>query len=161
MEILASLGGPSYVVQRVREQEVIYLRPMPQDESDAIQSIDLAPLVRSGALQDISLTETEQETFVDLARQMDDGEAMTMAAAVHRGLALVTDDRVAKRIARSLSSPVEVVTTPAWVKRWADGSFPSAETISDVLKRIGIRAHYRPTATDPQYGWWTAHVNAN
>lgn len=44
------------------------------------------------------LVSEEEETYVNLALQLDDGEAATGALAIHRGAVVATDDRKAIRI---------------------------------------------------------------
>src|SRR5579872_976556 len=81
-EILASLGCLSYVVDRVRTTEVIYIRPLPEkDPTGALIPVDLAPLLESNALYEVALTADELMTFVAFATDVDDGEARTAAAA--------------------------------------------------------------------------------
>ncbi len=155
-EILSSLGCPSFVVNKVYEQEVIYLRPMAEDKSDNLEKIDLTPLMQQGLLQETILDQREQDMFVDLARELDDGEAMTLAAAIHRGFSLVSDDRVAWRLAREQNVPI--LTTPGWLKYWANISSISSEEIKNVIKYISIRARFLPPRRDPDYQWWLLHA---
>jgi predicted nucleic acid-binding protein len=54
--------------------------------------------------------ETEATTFVDLSREMDDGEALTCALAMHRQCDVATDDRKARRIL-SARAPQVLVTS--------------------------------------------------
>ena len=90
--------------------------------------------------------------YVDLATQIDDGEAMALAIAKSRSWAVSTDDRKAKRIADELS--VKVLTTPEIVKRWADLARPSLDDLRQTLQLIETRASFFPSANHPLHSWW-------
>jgi hypothetical protein len=155
VEILSVFGCPSYIVQQVREGEVQYLRPLPEDDSHgSLIAVDLSALLDYGALQDVTLTATEQTTFLAFAAEMDDGEAYSSAIAAHRGWWLVTDDRVSLRVAGEYSPPIPTITTPEWMKFWADNASPDATTLAEVLRRIQICANYHPRRMHPLRGWW-------
>lgn len=154
-DVLRSMGCPCYVVQKVREDEVISLRPMP-DENPLVKRhlLDLSPLLVNDALQDVALTDEEQEMFVDLAVDLDDGEAMTLAVACHRSLWMVTDERKVIRLAAQLPVPVTILTTPMWLKHWADARNVASEVLDEVQVQVETRARYHPHTTDSLYNWW-------
>ncbi|MGH8984312.1 MAG: hypothetical protein ACRDY6_10625 [Acidimicrobiia bacterium] len=56
-------------------------------------SADLSGSIESGDLTVLDMTEEEQSTFIELVVELDDGEAATLAVAVHRQLPVATDDR--------------------------------------------------------------------
>lgn len=161
IEILTVLGCPSYVVQQVRVGEIQYLRPLPEeDPSGGLIAVDLAPILNSGALQEVILTATEQATFLSFAVEMDDGEAYSAAIAAHRDWWLATDDRVSLRVAREQSPPISTITTPDWMRYWAENASPAADLLAEVLRRIQICANYHPRRVHPLRGWWdTALLN--
>ncbi len=158
-EILVALGTPSYIVKEVREGEVFSLFPLPEDDPKGNPvSVDLTPLLESGILQEVEMTLAEQATFVAFAAEVDDGEARSSAVAVHRGLTLVTDDKVSIRHAQALVPPLNVLTTIDWVKRWVDTQAVDDATLGAVLRRIEICAHYRPRRNHALKPWWEAHL---
>ena len=63
-------------------------------------------------------SEEEERTFVDLAALMDDGEAVTGAIALHRGYAVATDDRKARRILAERPRSITLVSTLDLLKLW-------------------------------------------
>jgi hypothetical protein len=158
-DILPVFGCPSYVVRQVRIGGVFYLRSLPEDDpSGALVTVDLTPLLVCGLLVEVELNDAEQESFVALATQLDDGEARTAALAVHRGLCVVTDDRPTLRVLAELSPPVPTMTTPEWVKHWADAGAISSVTLSEVLRRIEVGAHFFPRRLHRLKGWWDSQL---
>jgi hypothetical protein len=156
-EILATFGCSSYVVRQVREGEVLYLRPLPEeDPQGSLVMVDLAPLLEAGALQEVVLTAEEQAMFVAFAAKLDDGEARSAAVAAHRGWWLVTDDRVSLRVAREYSAPITTVTTPEWIKHWAEEASVDEKTLAETLRCIQVCASYTPRRVHPLKGWWDA-----
>lgn len=159
-EILALFDCPSCVVRQVLASEVLFLRPLPEEDPDAgLIAADLRPLLESGLLQEVDLSPEEQLTQVAFAARLDDGEAMSAAVAASRGLWLVTDDRPAIRLARSLPSPIAVLTTPEWVKFWMETAGIPRAILASALRGVRIRARYRPRPTDPLRPWWDEHLS--
>ncbi len=67
--------------------------------------VDDAMIGRAGIiLEDVALTESESESYVEHAAYVDDGEAQALAIAQHRSVPLLTDDRAGFRRARSLGA---------------------------------------------------------
>ncbi|MCX6378356.1 MAG: hypothetical protein NT023_02605 [Armatimonadetes bacterium] len=158
-EILTALASPSYVVREVREREVLYLRPLPEDDPQGkLIKVDLEPLFSTGVLQEVEMTEEEQRLFVMFASEMDDGEARSTAVAVQRGWRLVTDDKVSLRIAREYSPAIPTLTTPEWVKAWAEKAPAKKETLSETLRRIEACANYTPRRLHSLKAWWEANT---
>lgn len=158
-EILAALTTPCVVVREVRTGETLYLRPLPEeDPRGALVLVDPTPLLASGLLQEITLTPEEQELYVEYAAEVDDGEARTAAAAITRGLRIATDDRAAIRFVSALSPAPGVLTTPDWLKQWADTAQPDPVVLGAVLRRVEVCARYRPRKLHPLYDWWNDRV---
>jgi hypothetical protein len=154
-EILASFTCPSLVVREVREGEVFYLRPLPEEGgADDKVPVDLAPLIASGLLQETELDAAERATFVAFATRIDDGEARSAAVATRRGLWLVTDDRPCRNLVGSLPAPLPVLTTPDWVKWWSDASRSTTDVVAETVRRIQCRASFRVQRNHPLREWW-------
>jgi hypothetical protein len=158
-DILAVFGCPSHVVRQVREGEILYLRPLPEEDlQGSLVSVDLASLFSAGALLEVELTAAEQAAFVAFAAEMDDGEARSAAVAAHRGWWLVTDDRVSLRVARGHTTPIHTITTPDWVKQWAEAASIEEAMVAETLRRIQVCANYIPRRVHPLKAWWDARL---
>jgi hypothetical protein len=157
--ILAALDCPCCVVDDVRAAEILFLRPLPEEDPHGnLVPVDLSELLDAGLLREVTLTAAEQELYVQYAREVDDGEALTAAAAVSRQFRVATDDRRAIRLPGSLDVPPPVVTTPEWLKHWADASQVDGEALGSVLRRVELCARYRPRRAHPLHDWWCSRV---
>lgn len=132
--------------------EVLYLAPA-EAEGDQ-ERIDVTGWVTRGDLALVTLEPDELETFVRFAREADDGEAATLAAAAHRGMAVATDDRKAQRLAEAAEPPIEVITTSLLLRTWAQAVNASSIHVAKVLRSIEARASFSPGRADPYHQWW-------
>ena len=141
--------------------EVLYVRyGGGGQDADKREHVDLQPLIRVGLLDILSLeTEGEKASFVLFAAELDDGEAMTCALAVHREAAVATDDRKAIRVLSSVATHVRVHTTVSLLKRWAEIEQPAAATLKRALTDVRERASFVPGRHDPLLPWWKAVLN--
>lgn len=154
-EIAESLPEPLVVSDYVVEQEVLFItyKESEQDEEQK-RAVDMNPLVSAGLIKVISMnSEKEQETFVDLATELDDGEAVTVSIAEHRGCCVATDDRKALRVI-SERSLVHATSTLELVKRWSEVRNVPKKEIKSALSLIWEGASYYPGERDPLYSWW-------
>jgi predicted nucleic acid-binding protein len=150
-EILATVPGPVAVCDLVAA-EALYVRRIVDGERER-EPVDLAPLVADGTLSLVTADdEDELQTFVDLAVDLDDGEAMTAALAIHRGCVLVTDDAKAERL---LAGRVQLRATLDVVKAWADGAGLDRVELRAILAAIYERG-YEPPLAHPLKRWWDA-----
>lgn len=147
-QLLAATGGSVSIPEAVK-REALYLAVPHPDEKPT--PIDMEKVIRELKLQVVAPANADElGLYVQLAADLDDGEAMGLAIAKERGLVLMTDERKARRKAESLG--VEVLTTCDVVAAWE----PLAAT-SDVFEAItSIRrlARYSPSPKDPRYDWW-------
>ncbi len=137
------------------EAEALFLR---SEQSTAPPSrILFTPLIDCGLLKRYELRDdTEMTAYVELAADLDDGEAMTLAIAHQRGLAVATDDRKARRIANQrLGNDLVLLRTSDIIHGWAQCTRPEEALIRGLLKRIEVIARYRPANDDPLREWWT------
>lgn len=138
--------------------EALYVRQGGSgDDADERIPVDLGLLIEEGLLE-VLLLETEEETasFVSFAAQLDDGEAMTCALALHRGGAVGTDDRKARRVRGMQSPPLATRTTTAMLRAWAESERVANAELRRVLVLIRERARFVPGKHDPLLGWWDA-----
>lgn len=149
---LAESNEVTFRMTSVTAAEVLYLI----DESGQPEAIDLNAIIDRGEIQLVDLTEDEQQQFIGLARDLDDGEAAALAVAAVRRWRVATDDRKARRLARSLQPPLDPVSTSALLHRWAADQSKRADRVAAVLQMIEERASFMPPRDDPLRNWWIA-----
>ena len=117
------------------------------------EPVDLRPLISSGRLTVIATDDdSELMTFIDLTRELGEGEAMTAAIAIHRNATVVTDDRKAERVLASRNVPVR--STLDLIKDWSElHDIPVAE-IRSALIDLRQRGSYEPRRHHPLRLWW-------
>lgn len=118
------------------------------DENDVRAPVDMA------GLEVVDLQPDQLDTFVDLARRLDDGEAATLALAFHSGITAVTDDKRAAREAAQLAPPVETIGTARVLRLLQAALGLSDVKLSFWLLQIERRARFRPTSRDSDNEWW-------
>lgn len=155
-EVLGGIGGSWYVAQPALD-EAMFLREISCAGEEQRRRIDLSEELSAGVMCVIDAKSgAELATFVALARQLDDAEALALAIAKHRGWCLATDDRKAQGIAERID--VNVVSTPELMKAWAEGVGVGSAEISAALSKIELRACFTPGADSAEYLWWKTHV---
>ena len=148
-EIIAAVSGQVAVADVVL-QEALYIRRIVDGVSEH-EPVDLTPMVASRVLSVIGTTdEGELQTFVALAVDLDDGEAMTAALAIHRTYVLVTDDRKAERL---LAGRIQLRATLDLVKSWSEAQQVDDGTLREVLMGIYERG-YEPPNRHALKAWW-------
>ena len=124
------------------------------------EHVDLQSLIRTGLLDILSLeTEVEKASFIRFAAELDDGEAMTCALAVHREADVATDDRKAIRVLNSVATAVRVHTTVNLLKRWAEIEQPAEAMLKRALTDVRERANFVPGRHEPLLPWWKDVLN--
>jgi len=155
-DVLAALPRPVHVCDYVLEEEALTVYDGPTEHVRAeTTDIDLRPLERKGLIERTILQSEEQTTFVKLAKDLDDGEARTIAITVHRDWAVGTDDKKALRMCRS--EAIETITTPALMRGWVEKTNPPRGEIAAALRRIRTRAVYLPGTNHSEYEWWAQY----
>lgn len=144
-----------YLAQSV-EREPVSVRPHRTAERHERRLVDLEPVIASGVLRRCAPeSEEEVDLYVQLAVEVDDGEAMPLAIAAARSWGVATDDAAAIRVATRLG--VITLTTPQVVRLWAEHSKLTPERISTAIQRIEELARFVPTARLPGAEWWNQH----
>jgi predicted nucleic acid-binding protein len=143
--LFSHLSGECIISEAV-SRESLFLRS--RTSGSPAESIDLSPLLSEGILK-VCQADTPQEEalYVQLASDLDDGEALSLAISVTRGYGFATDDRKAARLAKSLGL-VKIYTTPDIVSSCSDIDY------REVLMAIEFRARFYPGADHPLYPWW-------
>lgn len=148
-EILGAHPGPFLIAEAVL-QETLYIHVMVDGVREK-EPVSLAPLVAAGTLTVVQPeSEAEFQSLIDFSLQLDDGEAMTCAIALHRGYRVVTDE---KKTIRLLGNQISIVGTLELIRAWADAVTPPATLIREVLVAIEHRG-YMPGLDHPHRAWW-------
>jgi predicted nucleic acid-binding protein len=137
---------PQCLISDVVLQESLYLRAT--DPSLPPERVDLSRLIEFKILT-VCYAETPEEEalYVELAAQLDDGEAMSLALSASRGFGLATDDRKATRLAndRGIQS---IYGTPEILQACFDLN------VSNAIQLIEYRARFSPPSGSPFRDWW-------
>jgi predicted nucleic acid-binding protein len=120
--------------------------------AEAARSIAVA----GAAVRVLALSDFEAETFVALASidGMDAGEAATFAAAAHRRMPVVTDDRRAIRVARDRLQGIRINSTPALIRAYAEGAALEDGVVRDLILGIEGEASFVPAPGGINVNWW-------
>ena len=155
-DISSSCGFRFAVVSEVA-REVLYVRNVLTGEHERIE---LQPFVTRGLLEIFTIKgEAEQLRFIELATDLDDGEAASIAIAEARGFALATDDRKARNLLQHKGVKVETWSTFELLRHWQTrAGIPDAQ-LGSVLLNIANCAKFRPKQGQAEFEWWTKTVN--
>ncbi len=152
-EIVAAVPGPVAVVGIVASESQYVFRGGGEADAREREPIDFQSMTGRGAFSIIANgTEEELQTFIDLTKELQDGEAMTAALAIHRNCTVVTDDRKAERILTAHG--VQVRCTLDLIKTWVDREQLPLEEIRRIFIDLRLRASYEPGRNHPFRPWW-------
>lgn len=148
-------SGQMEAILRATGQQVVLASYVHEVE---IRRADLGPLIDAGTILIVSpRNETEENAYVNFAVELDDGEAVTGAIAIHRNWAIATDEAKATAYFSRVAPRLEIASTPDLVKHWVEQVKPAREEVRAVLQRIELRARYQPGPNHPLRGWWRVH----
>jgi predicted nucleic acid-binding protein len=148
-EILGTSEGPFLVAEAVLH-ETLYVHVNVGGVREK-EPVVLDPLLTAGILAVVE-PESEDEllTYFDLALQLDDGEAMSGAIALHRGYRIATDDG---KMIRLLGQRLPIVGTLDLVRAWVEAESMAPQPVREALIGIAERG-YVPGRTHPHRHWW-------
>lgn len=154
-EIAERQGRPFLLVPKVIEEATwVYVREG-SERGDRVP-IELDPLVARGALAVTPLTRDVQAHYIRLAVELDDGEAMTIAAAAeYEEAGVVTDDEAALRY---LAQKTGLQTSTSLALLREHLSEAPAEACLDVILNLRICARYVPGPRHPEVAWWESYI---
>lgn len=153
--ILGSLERPAGIVERVQREALYIRRGGNGEDAREHEAVDLSEIVANGLLSLTSPTEDELLTFIDLTLELGDGEAMTVAVALHRGYPVVTDDRIAIRI---IAGRIPVYSSLELIKGWIDQERLPAASVAAILVDLRQRGSYLPGRSHPLRSWWDQYI---
>lgn len=158
-QILEAVEGSVAVVDVVEREAQFVLRGGGGEDAKEREPIDLKPHLARGLLTVIGTTDDEELlTYIDLTQELDDGEAMTAALAIHRGCTVVTDDRKAVRVLST--NAVTLRTTLDLVKAWAEYQIVPTQMLRAVLIDLRERGNYHPPESHPLKSWWDVAISS-
>jgi predicted nucleic acid-binding protein len=151
-QIARACGVRLAIVRQVADETFLLRSAAPGAQERT--PVDLRALEAAGDLTVLDLDGAEVATFVRYADRLDDGEAATLAAASHRGLALATDDRAALKLISHELPELSVSRTGELMRTWAESCDAGPREVAVALDAIETRASYIPGPGDPQLAWW-------
>jgi predicted nucleic acid-binding protein len=135
-------------------------RALHNAETGEREKINLQQFVQRGVLEILTVeTETEKLRYIEIAIDLDDGEAESIAIAEARSYALATDDRKARNIIVGQSLKIELWSTCELLRRWQNECSILDEDLGGILANISRFAKYRPKCGHPDFDWWTKHCS--
>lgn len=152
--LLSAVGGAVAIPEAVK-REALYLAPPHPDEKPS-------PIIVDQVIAELKLTvvapasASELALYIELAADLDDGEAMGLALAKERGLVLLTDERKARKKGTALQ--VEVLTTCDVIAAWEP--IASKGEVVEAVRRISRLARYSPGPKESRYHWWMTMLDA-
>jgi predicted nucleic acid-binding protein len=151
--ILAANGGPFAVADVVMREARFVLHGGAGEDAREREPVDLQSLQDAGLLEVIASDDEEELlTFIDLSAEIDDGEAMTAALAMHRGCIVVTDDRKASRVL--VARGVALRTSLDLIRVWSTSPRLTRATVRTALADLRQRGNYDPPRGHPLRDWW-------
>ena len=156
---IASAGPNRFAVAEyvLREEALFVWQQKSVDEAPEPVPLELSPLIEDGLIEVMTLHAGEEvETFVNFALSIDDGEAITGALAFHRGCAVATDDRKARRVIAERAPLVPLVSTLDLLSEWAETAQLPTRDVRQVMEAMRSSASYVPGPRDPRFEWWLA-----
>lgn len=155
--ILRDHPGRFAVAERVVAETLYLRRGGKGDDAEEREAIDLTPLIAAGLLTVLRVdTRAEAASLIDFADQLDDGEAMTCALALHRGFVVGTDDRKARRLCDARTPSLATHITSMLLRAWVETMQVSDAELGPLLRAIRERARFVPGRNDPLLAWWDA-----
>jgi predicted nucleic acid-binding protein len=155
-DIAGGCGFRFAVVSEV-SREALYVRHALTGERERI---DLQLFVARGVLEVLTIKgEAEQLRFIELAVDLEDGEAASIAIAEARSFALATDDKKARGLLQRKSVKVDLWSTFELLRRWQAKAGISDAELGSVLLNIANCATFRPRRGQSEFEWWSKIVN--
>jgi len=151
-QIASDTGWQFAICSSVRDE----VKKLRDPHTGEMIDVDLTPYIASGLLRVLELNgEEEAVLYVEHSIVVDDGEAMSIAIAGHRHLALAIDDKQATRYTQGKFPELRLLNTPEILKHWEEVGEVTAEVVRDAIILIESRARYFPARTHKLAEWWS------
>lgn len=146
----------TFIIVAQAASEAGYLRDVVKGTT-VLTPINLDQFASSEALEIRELAPAELTLYLELASIVDDGEAATIALAIHQRIDLATDDRRARRLCaeQRLAEPARTV---ALLYAYAEAARLENDEIRRMLIQVRDRASFLPARSDPHLKWWNDHI---
>jgi predicted nucleic acid-binding protein len=146
----------TFIIVSQAASEAGYLRDIVKGTA-VLTPINLDQFAPSETLEILELAPGELALYLELASIVDDGEAATIALAIHQRTDLATDDRRARRLCaeRGLAEPARTV---ALLHAYGEAAHLTNDEIRQMLIRVRDRASFLPARSDPHLKWWNDHI---
>ncbi len=156
-EDIARGCGFRFAIASVIVQEALFLI---NPDSGERERIDLQQISERGILEFLTLeSEAEKLRYIEMALDLEDEEAESLAIAEARGHALATDDKKARNIFQHRGLKIELWSTCGLLRHWQGKCSISDDDLGRVLGNISSRAKYRPKLGHPDFDWWAKHTS--
>lgn len=150
-EIAESCGFFFLIADFVYETECNFVKSI---DGSVREPIDISELVTDGIIEITKLNSpSEEEVFVDLAQAIDEGEAISAAIALSRGLAIGTDDRTAWRHIERRTEAANLFSTLGILRSWIETARVSNEELKSAVELMASRASFVPSRRDQEFCW--------
>lgn len=138
--------------------ETLYMRDAASGEHEPV---DLQLFIARGLLEVFAVKgQAEQTRFIELAVDLDDGEAASIAIAEARDFALATDDKKARALIQRKAVKIKLWSTFELLRHWQGKTGISDGELGGALLNIANRAKFRPKPGHPDFKWWSEAVGA-
>jgi predicted nucleic acid-binding protein len=146
----------TFVIAAQAASEAGHLRDI-VNGTTVLTPINLDQFASSKALEIRELAPAELTLYLELASVVDDGEAATIALAIHHRIDLATDDRRARRLCseRHLAEPMR---TMALLHAYAESARLKNDEVRQMLIQVRDRASFLPSRSDSHLKWWNDHI---
>lgn len=143
------------MVSSVQQEALAVRRGGSGEDAREFDPIDLSGMISRGALHVVVPTEAELAVFVEISQQLGDGEALSVAVALARGYAIVTDDRIAVRV---IAGRVPVYPSLGIIKAWVERQHLPRAAITAMLRDLRQRGSYVPGRNHQLRPWWDQYL---
>jgi predicted nucleic acid-binding protein len=158
LDQIANALQVTFIIVSQAASEAGYLRDIVKGTA-VLTPINLDQFASSETLEIRELAPGELALYLELASVVDDGEAATIALAIHQRIDLATDDRRARRLCaeRGLAEPAR---TGALLQAYGEAAQLTNDEVRQMLIRVRDRASFLPARSDPHLKWWNDHIRA-
>lgn len=147
--------GSSWSIGEEALSEALFVRDFADNGELRKVTLDVQTVVAGGKLNVLSIDgAAEHHSLVEFAMDLDDGEAQALSMALHRKFVLVTDDRLAFRMAGAAHVAVPAMGTPEVLMEWVRVNPECRARLPTVVRRIGILGPFQVRKSSPHYAWW-------